>query len=168
MRGVWRAWVAGLFLGLGPVAVVFAAGTTPSATAGVMLTGLLAAIPGLATLKLTLESESFLQGMRRSCGRVEILEDELDWRFRRRLRVATPVGVWRIQGSTSPFGRGLEVEPPKAHGTYTVREEPSQAGRVLMARLLTAQPALQDGDKTVARRSEERSARRQARRARRL
>ncbi len=143
MRGVWRAWVAALVLGLTPISFIFLLGQPPSLAAGLILTGALASIPGLAALKPTLEAEQFLNGMRRSSGRVHIVEDELDWMFRRKLLVETPVGPWRLEGAVNPFRHGIVVKPPEAHGTYHVRESPDEAGRVLMARILTAQPAMQ-------------------------
>lgn len=144
MRGVWRAWIAALGFGLTPVALVGLLGQPASFTAGVLLTGVLAAIPGLAALKPTLEAEQFMNGMRRSSGRVHVVEDELDWTMRRNLLLETPVGTWRVRGNVNPLSYGVEVKPPNARGTYHVRESPNEAGRVLMARLLTAQPALDE------------------------
>lgn len=144
MRGVWRAWIAALGMGLTPVALIVAVGRPVSFGAGVVLTGALAAIPGLAALKPTLEAEQFVNGMRHSSGRVHVVEDELDWTMRRTLVLETPVGTWRLRGKVNPIRNGIQVKPPNAHGIYHVRESPSEAGRVLMARVLTAQPALDD------------------------
>lgn len=153
MRGVWRAWFYGLALGLGPVAVVLAVDHTPSLTAGVLLTGLLASTPGLLTLRLTIESERFVEGLRRSCGRVHVVDDRLDWGLRRQTVIETPVGTWKLQSDLKSVGPGLIVEPPETHGSYCVQEDPRQAGRVLMARLLTAQPAPgEDRSETTSRR----------------
>jgi hypothetical protein len=144
MRGVWRAWIAALGLGLTPVLIVATTGRPQSFTAGVLLTGVLAAIPGLAALKPTLEAEQFINGMRRSSGRVHIVEDELDWTLRRNLVLETPTGPWRVKGTVNPLRNGVVVKPPNARGTYHVRESPTEAGRVLMARVLTAQPAFDE------------------------
>jgi hypothetical protein len=112
--------------------------------AGIVLTGILAAIPGLAALKPTLQAERFIRGMRRSSGRVHVVADHLDWALRRKMVLETPVGTWRVQGNANPFAHGIVVEPPNSHGSYHVRESPDEAGRVLMARVLTAQPAFED------------------------
>jgi len=144
MRGVWRAWIAALGLGLTSVAIIALTGHSHSVIAGVIMTGALAAIPGLAALKPTVEAEQFITGMRRSSGRVHIIEDELDWALRRNLILETPVGTWRVEGIANPFRHGIVVKPPDAHGTYHVRESPEEAGRVLMARVLTAQPAFDE------------------------
>jgi hypothetical protein len=144
MRGVWRAWIAALGLGLTPVAATVVFGQPVSFGTGVLLTGLLAAIPGLAALKPTLAAEQFVNGMRRSSGRVHTVHDELGWKLQRRLLVETPVGAWRIEGTVNPLTSGVVVKPPNAQGTYHVRESPDEAGRVLMGRLLTAQPAFDE------------------------
>jgi hypothetical protein len=146
MDGVWRAWLASALVALGPVSVVAVFGSGASFFAGLVLTVLMAAAPGVLALQGVLESERFLQGMKDACGRVIVTEDKLDWSLRRRISVETPVGAWSITGTLNPFGKGIEVTPPGSTDAYSIARDPAKTGRSLMAHLLTAQPLTEHVD----------------------